>query len=128
MALSGVAPEGLEPRRYSGRITAFVVLSCITAGMGGVIFGYDIGVTGGVTSMNAFLRRFFPEVYRRMKGGERVSSYCRFDSQLLTAFTSSLYVAGLITTFFATAVTARCGRRPSMIVAGVAIIAGAAIG
>ncbi|XP_066362695.1 hexose carrier protein HEX6-like isoform X2 [Miscanthus floridulus] len=61
-------------------------------------------------------------------GGERVSNYCRFDSQLLTAFTSSLYVAGLVSTFFASSVTARCGRRPSMIVAGVAIIAGAAIG
>jgi MFS family permease len=85
--------------------------------------------TGGVSSMDAFLQRFFPEVYRRMKGGgERVSNYCRFDSQLLTAFTSSLYVAGLVSTFFASSVTARCGRRPSMIVAGVAIIAGAAIG
>ena len=80
--------------------------------------------------MDAFLERFFPEVYRRMKGGggERVSNYCRFDSQLLTAFTSSLYVAGLVSTFFASSVTARCGRRPSMIVAGVVIIAGAAIG
>ncbi|EES18290.2 hypothetical protein SORBI_3009G152800 [Sorghum bicolor] len=131
MALGGATPERQEPpRRYSGRITAFVVLSCVAAGMGGVIFGYDIGVSGGVSSMDAFLERFFPEVYRRMKGGggERVSNYCRFDSQLLTAFTSSLYVAGLVSTFFASSVTARCGRRPSMIVAGVVIIAGAAIG
>lgn len=78
--------------------------------------------------MDAFLQQFFPEVYTRMKDGEGVSNYCRFDSQLLTAFTSSLYVAGLLTTFFASAVTARYGRRPSMIVAGTAFIAGAAIG
>ncbi|RLM66015.1 hypothetical protein C2845_PM16G00430 [Panicum miliaceum] len=80
--------------------------------MGGVIFGYDIGVL---------------EVYRRMKGGKLVGNYGRFDSQLLTAFTSSLYVAGLATTFFATAVTARFGRRPSMIMAGMAVIAGVVI-
>ncbi|RVW86186.1 Hexose carrier protein HEX6 [Vitis vinifera] len=31
---------------YNGRITLFVVLSCMMAGMGGVIFGYDIGISG----------------------------------------------------------------------------------
>jgi hypothetical protein len=38
--------EGGQDRLYGGRITAFVVLSCMTAGMGGVIFGYDIGIAG----------------------------------------------------------------------------------
>jgi len=52
--------------------------------------------------------------------GSSVSNYCKFDSQLLTAFTSSLYVAGLITTLLASWVTSRCGRRPSMIIAGAA--------
>uniref|UniRef100_A0A0D9XBU1 Major facilitator superfamily (MFS) profile domain-containing protein n=1 Tax=Leersia perrieri TaxID=77586 RepID=A0A0D9XBU1_9ORYZ len=125
---AGSVPESQDlPRRYGGRVTAFVVLSCITAGMGGVIFGYDIGVSGGVTSMDGFLSKFFPEVYRRMKGTS-VSNYCKFDSELLTAFTSSLYIAGLLTTFLASWVTARCGRRPSMIIAGTAILAGSAIG
>ncbi|KAI4973767.1 hypothetical protein ZWY2020_041548 [Hordeum vulgare] len=111
-----------------GRVTAFVVLSCITAGMGGAIFGYDIGIAGGVSSMEPFLRKFFPEVYRRMKGDSHVSNYCKFDSQLLTAFTSSLYVAGLLTTFLASGVTARRGRRPSMLLGGAAFLAGAAVG
>ena len=31
---------------YDGRITLFVVLSCTMAAMGGVIFGYDIGISG----------------------------------------------------------------------------------
>lgn len=35
-----------ERRPYGGRITTFVVLSCITAGLGGVIFGYDLGISG----------------------------------------------------------------------------------
>ncbi|OEL20814.1 Hexose carrier protein HEX6 [Dichanthelium oligosanthes] len=127
MAVGVVAVEGQE-RHYSGRITAFVVLSCMTAGMGGVIFGYDIGIAGGVSSMEPFLRKFFPDVYRRMRGDTRVSNYCKFDSQLLTAFTSSLYVAGLLTTFLAARVTAGRGRRASMVLGGAAFLAGAAVG
>ncbi|KAL6841615.1 hypothetical protein ACP4OV_028554 [Aristida adscensionis] len=123
------AGGGGGERRYGGgRITAFVALSCVTAAMGGAIFGYDIGTAGGVSSMDAFLRGFFPDVYRRMKGARRVSNYCKFDSQLLTLFTSSLYVSGLLTAvLLASWVTARRGRRPSMILGGVAYLAGAAV-
>lgn len=32
--------------RYTGKVTIFVVLSCMMAAMGGVIFGYDIGISG----------------------------------------------------------------------------------
>jgi len=127
MAVGVVAAEGQE-RHYGGRVTAFVVLSCMTAGMGGVIFGYDIGIAGGVSSMEPFLRKFFPDVYRRMRGDTRVSNYCKFDSQLLTAFTSSLYVAGLLTTFLASRVTAGRGRRASMVLGGAAFLAGATVG
>lgn len=35
-----------EERPYNGRITSFVVLSCMVAAMGGLIFGYDIGISG----------------------------------------------------------------------------------
>lgn len=42
-----------------GKITYFVVASCVMAAMGGVIFGYDIGVSGGVMSMGPFLEIFF---------------------------------------------------------------------
>ncbi|KAJ6303457.1 hypothetical protein OIU77_017355 [Salix suchowensis] len=83
-------PGGL----YNGKMTWFVVLSCMMAAMGGVIFGYDIGISGGVTSMEPFLEKFFPKVYRKMKEDTEISNYCKFDSQLLTSFTSSMYVAG----------------------------------
>ncbi|CAN6208820.1 unnamed protein product [Urochloa humidicola] len=124
------AVEGQEQERHysGGRVTAFVVLSCMTAGMGGVIFGYDIGIAGGVSSMDPFLRKFFPDVHRRMAGDTRVSNYCKFDSQLLTAFTSSLYVAGLLTTLLAARVTSGRGRRASMCLGGAAFLAGAAVG
>ena len=31
---------------YNGKMTLFVVLSCIVAATGGLIFGYDIGISG----------------------------------------------------------------------------------
>jgi len=31
---------------YEGRVTAFVMITCIVAAMGGLLFGYDIGISG----------------------------------------------------------------------------------
>lgn len=123
-----MAAGGGDGRQYGGRITVFVVLSCVTAALGGAIFGYDLGTSGGVSSMGSFLEEFFPDVYRRMKGDVRVSNYCKFDSQLLTLFTSSLYIAGLLTAMLLSSwFTARRGRRPSMVIGGAAFLAGAAV-
>ncbi len=58
--------EGLQ-RSGGGRVTAFVALSCAPAAMGGAIYGYDISTAGGVSSMEPFLRNFFPEVLRRRR-------------------------------------------------------------
>ncbi|XP_019191595.1 PREDICTED: hexose carrier protein HEX6 isoform X1 [Ipomoea nil] len=118
-----------EAGYYNGKITSFVVLSCMMAAMGGVIFGYDIGISGGVTSMEPFLKRFFHDVYTKMKEDSgKVSNYCKFDSELLTSFTSSLYIAGLFASLLASSVTRACGRTPSILIGGVAFLAGAALG
>ncbi|KAJ6715624.1 hypothetical protein OIU85_027062 [Salix viminalis] len=119
-----VASEGGQ---YNGRITSFVILSCMVASMGGLIFGYDIGISGGVTSMEPFLKKFFPEVYDRMKEDTKISNYCKFDSQLLTSFTSSLYVSGLVASFFASFVTRHFGRKPSIVAGGAAFLSGSAL-
>lgn len=78
--------------------------------------------------MEPFLRKFFPDVYTTMKEDANISNYCKFDSQLLTAFTSSLYLAGLVASFFASPVTRTFGRRASIIVGGIAFFCGAALG
>ncbi|OMO98204.1 Sugar/inositol transporter [Corchorus olitorius] len=114
--------------QYNGRITLLVVLSCVMAASAGLIFGYDLGVSGGVTSMDPFLEKFFPDVYQRMKGNKKISNYCKFDSQVLTLFTSSLYIAGLIASIFASPVTRVFGRKASMLVAGLAVLIGSALG
>ncbi|KAI3458331.1 hypothetical protein Pfo_014994 [Paulownia fortunei] len=124
----GVAISKTEGVQYNGKITRFVFLSCIVAATGGLIFGYDTGVTGGVTSMEPFLKKFFPGIYRRMKEDREISNYCKFNSQLLTSFTSSLYIAGLIATFFAAPVTRALGRRASILIGGASFLTGSALG
>jgi MFS transporter, SP family, sugar:H+ symporter len=83
---------------------------------------------GGVTSMESFLKKFFPDVYEKMQGNTKTSNYCKFDSPLLMAFTSSLYIAGLIAAFVASKVTRTLGRRASMLIGGTVFIAGSVFG
>ncbi|KAF8008646.1 hypothetical protein BT93_K2342 [Corymbia citriodora subsp. variegata] len=124
----GVAISNEPAALYNGRITAFVALSCMVAATGGIIFGYDIGISGGVTSMEPFLEKFFHNVYDNMKEDTKISNYCKYDNQLLTSFTSSLYIAGLVATFFASSVTRSFGRKPSILVGGASFLAGSALG
>ncbi|KAL0292507.1 UNVERIFIED_CONTAM: Hexose carrier protein HEX6 [Sesamum calycinum] len=78
--------------------------------------------------MDPFLKKFFPGVYGKMKEESDVSNYCKFDSQLLTCFTSSLYIAGLVFSFVAATVTRKYGRKPSIVIGGLSYMLGAAIG
>nr|XP_018675986.1 PREDICTED: sugar carrier protein C-like [Musa acuminata subsp. malaccensis] len=108
-------------------MTLFVFLTCIVASSGGLIFGYDIGISGGVTSMDSFLSRFFPSVYKKQMADSSTNQYCKFDSQLLTLFTSSLYVAALLSSFLASTVTRMFGRKWSMFAGGITFLLGSAI-
>ncbi|XP_058728332.1 sugar transport protein 10-like [Vicia villosa] len=113
-------------RHYEGKVTAFVLITCFVAAMGGLLFGYDLGITGGVTSMDEFLIKFFPSVYKKMKDEtHETSQYCKFDDQLLTLFTSSLYLAALIASFFAATTTRAWGRKASMFIGGFFFLVGA---
>ncbi|KAI4345615.1 hypothetical protein L6164_012717 [Bauhinia variegata] len=114
---------------FEAKITPIVVISCIMAATGGLMFGYDVGVSGGVTEMKPFLKKFFPVVYRRTTEEKGLdSNYCRYDNQRLQLFTSSLYLAGLTATFFASYTTRRLGRKATMLVAGLFFIAGTVLG
>lgn len=44
MAGGGIVISGYK--NYEGGLTAFVLVSCIVAAMGGLIFGYDLGISG----------------------------------------------------------------------------------
>lgn len=125
MAGGGIVVSG-PVREYAGHTTVFVAITCLMAATGGLIFGYDIGISGGVTSMPGFLKKFFPKILER-KENAHTNYYCVYDSQILTTFTSSLYLAGLVASFFASFITRKFGRKPSMLMGGVSFLAGAAI-
>ncbi|KAK9271052.1 hypothetical protein L1049_026641 [Liquidambar formosana] len=119
-------PNGGNVGGYGGRITASVVITCIVAASSGLIFGYDIGISGGVTTMKPFLHKFFPAVLRKAAEA-KTNMYCVYNSQVLTSFTSSLYIAGLAASLVASRLTVALGRRNIMVLGGCTFLAGAAI-
>ncbi|GKB57321.1 sugar transport protein 14-like protein [Tanacetum coccineum] len=116
---------GARAELYEHKITSYFVFACIFAALGGSLFGYDLGVSGGVTSMDYFLKEFFPKIYRRKQEHLKETDYCKYDNQILTLFTSSLYFAALVSTFFASHVTRNKGRRASILCGAVSFFAGA---
>lgn len=129
MAGGSLGPAGVAKERvdqYQGKATPSVIVACFVAAIGGSIFGYDIGISGGVTSMDAFLKKFFHDVYLKKKHAHE-NNYCKYDNQGLAAFTSSLYLAGLVASFVASPVTRDYGRRASIICGGISFLLGAAL-
>ncbi|CAL5391096.1 unnamed protein product [Camellia sinensis] len=126
MAGALIIPAGDDsPKDYPGKLTWYVFVTCIVAAMGGLIFGYDIGISGGVTSMAPFLEKFFPSVYRKEELDQSTNQYCKFNSQTLTMFTSSLYLAALFASFLASTMTKKLGRKFSMLMGGCVFCCGA---
>ncbi|KAK6263043.1 hypothetical protein QUC31_008859 [Theobroma cacao] len=125
MAGGVIAPAG-SGKQYPGSFTSKVFFTCVIAASGGLIFGYDLGISGGVTSMNPFLEKFFPDVYNKeisIKPSD--DQYCKFDSQKLTFFTSSLYLAALLSSLVASTVTRLFGRKMTMMTGGLLFTIGA---
>lgn len=78
--------------------------------------------------MPSFLEKFFPDVYKKESGlVPSKNQYCKFNSETLTMFTSSLYFAALLASFVASTITRVFGRRPSMLLGGLFFLAGSAV-
>ena len=95
--------------------------------------GYDLGITGGITTARPFLTAFFPAVATRQAAADdaaaaaRADPYCKFDDPLLTFFTSSAFLAAAAASLAAGALSRRAGRRVTLIAAGVAFLGGTAL-
>lgn len=76
--------------------------------------------------MQPFLHKFFPSILRKAAEA-KTNIYCVYDSQVLTSFTSSLYIAGLAASLIASRLTAAIGRRNTMVIGGLTFLVGAAI-
>ncbi|KAI3469551.1 hypothetical protein Pfo_026214 [Paulownia fortunei] len=109
---------------YNSKVTPYVFACWILAAFGGLMFGYDIGISGGVTAMDDFLIKFFPKIYER-KIHANENNYCKYDDHMLQLFTSSLYLAALVASFFASRACSLLGRRPTILMASSFFIAGA---
>lgn len=77
--------------------------------------------------MDPFLKKFFPAVYRKKNEDKSTNQYCQYDSQTLTMFTSSLYLAALLSSLVASTITRRFGRKLSMLFGGLLFLVGALI-
>lgn len=77
--------------------------------------------------MNPFLEKFFPAVYRKKNAQHSKNQYCQYDSEALTLFTSSLYLAALLSSVVASTITRRFGRKLSMLFGGLLFLVGALI-
>ncbi|KAL0050450.1 hypothetical protein WJX82_011458 [Trebouxia sp. C0006] len=100
------------------KTTTYVVLACIIAASGGVLFGYDGGTTGGVESMAQFSRWFFPQT------GDS-SFYCKYNNKSLQAYSAIMHFTGSLASIPASYFTQHWGRKGSMIIAGTAFCIGA---
>lgn len=77
--------------------------------------------------MDAFLLKFFPTVYEKEKHAVDSNQYCQFNSQLLSTFTSVLYFAAFVASFFASSITRSLGRKITMVGGGLIFLAGALV-
>uniref|UniRef100_A0A1D2A345 Major facilitator superfamily (MFS) profile domain-containing protein n=2 Tax=Auxenochlorella protothecoides TaxID=3075 RepID=A0A1D2A345_AUXPR len=129
MAGGGMASvAGANVDQYNGRLTGYVISVAIMAACGGLLFGYDIGVTGGVTAMASFQEKFFPEVYARtVEGITDTSPYCKYDNQVLQTFTSTMFLAGMFSSLVAATVCRKYGRKPTMFFSACLFIVGAGL-
>ncbi|XP_033516987.1 sugar transport protein 5-like [Nicotiana tomentosiformis] len=129
MAIGGMVVEGQDSdNRFNGKITFDVVITSIVAASGGLIFGFDIGISGGVTTMRPFLEKFFPSILKKAaSGGAETNVYCVYGSEVLTVFTSSLYIVGMVASLIPGRLTAAIRRRNIMVVGGCTFFAGAAV-
>ncbi|KAJ8767651.1 hypothetical protein K2173_018209 [Erythroxylum novogranatense] len=121
----GVVVAAGAGKDYPGRFTFNVFITCLAAAVGGLIFGYDLGISGGVTSMDPFLKKFFPDVYEKETTiTPSDDQYCTFNNETLTLFTSSLYLAALVSCLAASTITRVLGRRITYLVGGILFAVG----
>ncbi|WVZ77807.1 hypothetical protein U9M48_025629 [Paspalum notatum var. saurae] len=114
-------------KTYPGEVTGVVFFACFIASVAGCIFGYDIGLTSGLTSTDAFLIKFFPSIYEERKNTVIVNQYCKFDSQVLTLFSSSLFLSAMVAAFFAGPLTRSHGRKWTLFAGGLTYVVGACV-
>ncbi|EFJ19652.1 hypothetical protein SELMODRAFT_110219 [Selaginella moellendorffii] len=111
---------GLRAELYKGRTTSYVILACIVAACGGLIYGYEIGISGKARFSSIY--REFPSSYHSFPRDD-----CSNGAQRPTTLTSSFYLAGIAASLLASHVTKIYGRRLSILCGGLCSLVGAVL-
>lgn len=63
-----VASEGdnNNTAKYNGRMTLLVILSCTIAATGGLVFGYDIGISGTYMLLVFYITSVFVKLHKTL--------------------------------------------------------------
>ncbi|GFS41236.1 sugar transporter 14 [Actinidia rufa] len=97
-AAFGDGGDGKRAHLYEYRITGYFIFSCIVAALGGSLFGYDLGVSGGVTSMDDFLKEFFPKTLVSTFAASTVTRQKGRRASILVG-SVSFFLGGLVNAF-----------------------------
>ena len=76
--------------------------------------------------MDDFLEKFFPHVFAK-KHIAKENNYCKYDDQGLQLFTSSLYLAAIVSSLLASRVCTKYGRKHTMLGASLFFLVGVVI-
>ncbi|XP_071740440.1 sugar transport protein 5-like [Rutidosis leptorrhynchoides] len=123
--VNGLAKHWQFIRKHVWRLQDEYVGSAIKSSSG-LMYGYDTTVSGGVMMMMPFLAKFFPSILANIRDS-REDEYCLFNSHKVTAFVSSMFIAGMVSSLLAGRLTNLIGRRFSLITGGILFLMGNAL-
>ena len=78
-------------------------------------------------AMPSFQQKFFPDIYEQSKNEVTTNAYCSYDSHLLSLFTSSFFLAGMVSSILAAWLTDKHGRKGSMFLGATLYLVGSSI-
>ncbi|KAL4853612.1 H(+)/hexose cotransporter 2 [Chlorella vulgaris] len=122
----GIKPGG-RVQHYTGHMTVYVLVVALVSATGGMLFGFDIGIVGGVEAMASFQQQFFPDIYAKTTSGVSDDPYCKFHDTRLQLFSAIMFLSGAIIALPAGYAARLVGRKKTMTVSGCFFLLGAGL-
>lgn len=119
--VSGPSFDTSRVAQYEGKTTVAVIVIAMVAASGGLLFGFDNGILGGVIAHEGFAARFFGH---HAAGND---PWCKFNDHMLQLFTSCLFLAGGFAAIVGSWTCRRYGRKATMMAGGACFLAGTAL-
>ena len=77
--------------------------------------------------MHDFQVKFFPQIASKLQHYDKETDYCKYSNHWLQTCTSSMYLTALVSTFLASWITDKHGRKLTMFLGGVISLVGAGL-